>query len=197
MECPGAVGSAPADPCGLGADLSSEGYSNRMTQPQPGDYPPFYARYVNLAPEGDVLGAMAAQAPVTRAALLRFADRPDFRYAPDKWSVKQVAGHMADTERVFGFRALWFARADQSPLPGFEQDDWMAASDFGAQTLEDLLDGFEAARTSNLFVLRQLTPEAWERRGIANGQPFTVRAYAHGMLGHERAHLQILAERYT
>ncbi|CAM3811548.1 DinB-like domain-containing protein [Deinococcus saxicola] len=167
-----------------------------MTRPQPGDYPPFYARYVNLAPEEDVVGAMLAQAPLTRAAVLRFADLPDHRYAPDKWSVKQVVGHMADTERVFGFRALWFARADASPLPGFEQDDWIAASDFGTHTLENLLAGFEAARTSNLHMLRQLAPEAWARQGDANGQPFTVRAYAHGMLGHERAHLQILAERY-
>ncbi|OLV19256.1 DinB family protein [Deinococcus marmoris] len=168
-----------------------------MTRPQPGDYPPFYARYVDLAPEEDVAGAMLAQAPLTRAAILNFADRPDHRYAPDKWSVKGVVGHMADTERVFGFRALWFARADPSPLPGFEQDDWMAASDFGTQPLEDLLAGFEAARSSNLLMLRQLAPEAWTRQGDANGHPFTVRAYAHGMLGHERAHLQILAERYT
>lgn len=168
-----------------------------MTRPQPGDYPPFYARYVDLAPEDDVLAGMAAQAPLTRAAILKFTDRPDFRYAPDKWSVRQIVGHMADTERVFGFRALWFARADPSPLPGFEQDDWMAASDFGTPTLEDLLAGFETARVSNLTVLRQLAPEAWEQRGSANGHPFTVRAYAHGMLGHERAHLQILAERYS
>ena len=168
-----------------------------MPRPSPGDSPPFYARYVDLAPEDDVVGAMLAQAPLTHAALLNFADRPDFRYAPDKWSVKQVVGHMADTERVFGFRALWFARADPSPLPGFEQDDWMAASDFEAQTLEDLLAAFEAARTNNLLMLRPLAPEAWERRGSANGHPFTVRASAHGMLGHERAHLQILAERYT
>ncbi|CAM3767469.1 DinB family protein [Deinococcus frigens] len=167
-----------------------------MTRPQFGDHPPFYARYVDLAPEEDVLGAMVVQAPPTRAALLEFADRPDFRYAPDKWSVKQVVGHMADTERVFGFRALWFARADPSALPGFEQDDWMAASNFGARALEDLLAGFEAARTNNLHMLRHLSPDAWERRGIAGGHGFTVRAYAHGMLGHERAHLQILAERY-
>ncbi|MDV6375846.1 DinB family protein [Deinococcus arenicola] len=168
-----------------------------MTRPQSGDYPPFYARYVHLAPEEDVVGAMLMQAPLTRAAILNFVDRPDHRYAPDKWSVRQIVGHMADTERVFGFRALWFARADLSPLPGFEQDDWMAASDFDAQPLEDLLAGFEAARTSNLHMLRQLAPDAWVRRGRASGHDFTVRAYAHLLLGHERAHLQILAERYT
>lgn len=177
--------------------MRTEGYSGCMTPVQPGDFPPFYARYMDLAPEEDVLRAMAVQSPLTRAAILNFANRPDFRYAPDRWSVKQVVGHMADTERVFGFRALWFARADPAPLPGFGQDGWMVASDFDAQPLEALLAGFEAARTSNLHLLRQLTPEAWERRGQASGHGFTVRAYAHLLLGHERAHLQILAERYT
>ena len=168
-----------------------------MARPQPGEYPPFYARYVDLAPEDDVLAAIQAQAAVTEQQILQFADRPDHRYTPGKWSVRQIAGHMADTERVFGFRALWFARADASPLPGFEQDDWMAASDFETQPLAELLAGFQAARTNNLYMLRQLSPDAWERRGLANGHPFTVRAYAHGMLGHERAHLNVLAEKYS
>ncbi len=168
----------------------------QFKRPQPGDYPPFYARYVDLAPEVDVLSALQAQAERTHTAIMTFAERPDHRYAPGKWSVKQVVGHMADTERVFGFRALWFARADPAPLPGFEQDDWMAASDFEALGLPELLAEFEAARASNRLMLAHLAPQAWERRGIANGYPFTVRAYAHGMLGHERAHLQILAERY-
>ena len=168
-----------------------------MPRPQPGDYPPFYARYVDLAPEDDVLKAMQEQAAVTETQILDFSDRPDHRYAPGKWSVRQMVGHMADTERVFGFRALWYARADPSALPGFEQDDWMAASDFEALSLEDLLREFQAARTNNWLMLKHLAPEAWERRGIANGHPFTVRAYAHGMLGHERAHLRVLAERYS
>ena len=167
-----------------------------MPRPQPTDYPDFYARYVDLAPEDDVLSAMQAQASVTHAQILAFADRPDHRYAPDKWSVRQMLGHMTDTERVFGFRALWFARRDLSPLPGFEQDDWMQASDFSA-SLEDLLSEFETARLNNLFMLRHLSPEAWERQGVANGHRFSVRAYAHGMLGHERAHLKILEERYV
>ena len=85
---------------------------------------------MDLAPEDDLLRAMQEQAPVTERAILDFAERPGHRYAPGKWSVKQMVGHMADTERLFGFRALWFARADPAPLPGMEQDDWMAASDF-------------------------------------------------------------------
>ncbi|WP_161880778.1 DinB family protein [Deinococcus alpinitundrae] len=168
-----------------------------MTRPQPDEYSPFFARYVDLAPEDDLLSAMQVQAPITEREILTFAERPDYRYAPGKWSVKQVVGHMADTERLFGFRALWFARADPAPLPGMEQDDWMTASDFDLLRLEDLLTNFRAARTSNVLMLRQLTPDAWARRGVANGNPFSVRALAHALLGHERAHLQILSERYA
>ncbi|TSA87440.1 DinB family protein [Deinococcus detaillensis] len=167
-----------------------------MARSQFADCPPFYARYVDLAPEDDVLSAMQVQADVTRQAILGYADRPSFRYAPGKWSVRQVVGHMADTERLFGFRALWFARADPAPLPGMEQDGWMAASDFDAVNLEEVLAGFQAARASNLLLLRQLTPDAWSRRGVASGHSFSVRALAHILLGHERAHLQVLAERY-
>lgn len=168
-----------------------------FSRPQPGEYAPFFARYVDLAPEDDVLSAMESQAPITEREILKFAARPNHRYAPGKWSVKQVVGHMADTERLFGFRALWFARADPAELPGMEQDGWMAASDFEAARLEDLLTSFQAARTSNLLMLRQLTPDAWARRGVASGNPFSVRALAHALLGHERAHLQVLSERYA
>jgi len=168
-----------------------------FSRPQPTEYSPFFARYVDLAPEDDLLRAMQEQAPVTERAILDFAERPGHRYAPGKWSVKQVVGHMADTERLFGFRALWFARADPAPLPGMEQDDWMAASDFDLFDLRDLLTSFQAVRTSNVLMLRQLTPDAWARGGVANGNPFSVRALAHALLGHERAHLQILSERYS
>ncbi|ULH14168.1 DinB family protein (plasmid) [Deinococcus sp. KNUC1210] len=167
-----------------------------MTRPLLSDYPDFYARYVDLVPEDDILAAMQAQAAVTRERLLSFADRPDHRYAPEKWSVRQMLGHMTDTERVFGFRALWFARTDPSALPGFEQDDWMQASDFSAP-LEELLTEFETVRRGHILFLKHLSPEAWDRRGIANGYSFSVRAYAYGMLGHERSHLKLLEERYS
>ncbi|GGJ73543.1 DinB family protein [Deinococcus aquiradiocola] len=166
------------------------------TRPQPGDHSEFHARYVNLVPETDVLAAMQAQAPVTRAALLAFADRPDHAYAPGKWTVRQVLGHMTDTERVFGYRALSFARADTSPLPGFEQDDWMATTDFGTYRLPDLLTEFETVRAGHLSWLTHLPDAAWEGRGVASGQSVTVRSLAFMLLGHERAHLQILQERY-
>ena len=104
---------------------------------------------------------------------------------------------MADTERVFGFRALWLARGDASPLPGFEQDDWMAASDFGSQPLDVLLNAFEAARRSNLLMLEGLDAAAWTRRGTVDNHAFSVRALAWMLLGHEQAHLDVLRERYV
>jgi DinB superfamily len=167
-----------------------------MTRPAPTDHSEFHARYVNLVPEDDLLTAMRGQTSATQAQVLAFAGRPDHRYAPGKWSVRQVLGHMADTERIFGYRALSVARGDPAPLPGVEQDDWMAASTFGSSSLEDLLAEFQAVRTGNLYLLGGLTPVAWERRGTASGHTVTVRALAYMLLGHERAHLDVLRERY-
>ena len=167
-----------------------------MTRPLPSDHSEFQARYVNLVPEQGLLSAMHAQEAVTRAAFLAFADHPDHAYAPGKWTVRQMLGHMTDTERVFGFRALSFARGDASPLPGFEQDDWIGAADFGLYTLPELLSEFQTVRAGHLSWLSHLPEAAWERRGVASGQTVTVRALAYMLLGHERAHVQTLKTRY-
>lgn len=167
-----------------------------MTRPAATDHSEFHARYVNLVPEADLLAAMRAQEAVTREAFMAFAEQPGHTYAPGKWTVRQMLGHMTDTERVFGSRALFFARGDASPLPGFEQDDWMAAADFGTYTLEALLAEFQTVRAGHLSWLAHLPETAWERRGVASGQAVTVRALAYMLLGHERAHVEILKERY-
>lgn len=168
-----------------------------MTRPQMTDYRSYYARYIDLVPEEDVLAAMQQQTEVTARQILQFADRPDHSYAPGKWTVKQVVGHMTDTERVFGQRALFFARGDRAELPPFEQDEWMVACNFSACSLESLLEEFQAVRRGHQLFFQHLPPSAWENRGIASGNPFTVRALAYGMLGHERAHLQVLQDRYS
>lgn len=168
-----------------------------MTRPLPTDHSEFHARYVNMVPETDLLAAMRDQTSITRAAVLAFAGRPDHAYAPGKWTVRQMLGHMLDTERVFGYRALSFARGDASPLPGFEQDDWMAAADFSLYSLEDLLAEFETVRSGHHSWLSHLPDTAWERRGVASGQTVTVRSLAYMLLGHERAHVQILNEQYS
>ncbi|MGI8747298.1 MAG: DinB family protein [Deinococcus sp.] len=167
-----------------------------MTRPGTDEYPPFYQTYIGLVPEADILAAMDGQAEVTREVLRSLADRPDHHPQPGKWSAQEVLGHMLDTERVFGSRGLFFARGDPAPLPGFDQDGWMAHSDFARYPYPYLIAEFVGVRAGHLSFLRHLPPEAWDRRGVVNGSHFTVRALAYAMLGHERHHLGLLRERY-
>ena len=118
------------------------------------------------------------------------------RYAPDKWSIRQVVGHINDWERMFVCRAMWFARSLGSELPSFDQDVAMAAVRFDDRLLSDLVDEFRALRESTVRFFRSLPDDAWEKRGIASGNPFTVRALAHITAGHVAHHMRILRERY-
>lgn len=168
-----------------------------MTRPEPGEYHEYYGRYIDLVPEGDVLKTLAAQMEETRALLASVpADREEYRYAPGKWSVREVVGHVLDTERVFAFRCLWVARGAQGGQPGMEQDDWAAASNAGARPLAELVDEWVAARTDHLHLLRGLDEVAWTRTGIASGRPFTARAFPWIMAGHELHHRGILERDY-
>jgi hypothetical protein len=119
------------------------------------------------------------------------------RYAPGKWSVNEVIGHLIDAERVFAQRALFFARSAPLALPGFEQDDWVNAAAFDAVQLPELAAEFESVRLSTLYFFRHLSQDAWLRRGIANNCEFTVRSLAYIIVGHERHHLGMLRTRYT
>jgi hypothetical protein len=118
------------------------------------------------------------------------------RYAPDKWSIKELLGHIIDSERIFGYRALRFARADQTPLSGYEQDDYVQAANFDRLQLTDLVDEFEHVRRANVHMFRSLDEDAWLRRGSANDNEVSVRGLAHIIAGHELHHLQILRSRY-
>ena len=118
------------------------------------------------------------------------------RYAPEKWSVKQMLGHVADGERVFAYRALAIARGDQNSLPGFDENEYMRNVDFDRRSLRDLAAEYTAARQATLTMFRGFSDEAWQRRGTANNAGVTVRAIAHIVLGHERHHLNVLRERY-
>jgi hypothetical protein len=168
-----------------------------MSRPADSEYAPYYGTYVSLVPETDVMAALAGQPALLRQLAARIAaDRETFRYAPDKWSVREVLGHMIDTERVFGYRAFCISRGEQQPLPGFDQNDYIAASDADARPLEDLVSEFSVVRNANLLALRTLKNSDWDRTGTASGHPVTVRALAFMMAGHVRHHLQILQERY-
>jgi hypothetical protein len=166
-------------------------------RPEESEYAAYYGKYTQLVPEADLLQAMARGTDETFAYLRSLPQASGGkRYAPDKWTVCQVIGHLSDTERVFAQRALFFARGDAGPLPGMEQDDWMKHSPCAAQPLSELVGEFERVRRSTLDLLRPLSPEAWGRRGTASGYEFSVRALAYIILGHERHHLAILKARY-
>ena len=166
-------------------------------RPEASEYAPYYERYVSLVPDGDVTGTLARQGEEVLALLGGVTEeRAGFRYEPGKWSVKEVVGHVIDAERVFAYRAMAIARGDRAALPGMDQEEYMAGSDFDARTLADLAEEFSHLRRSNVLMLRGLTPAAWSRRGVASGNEVTVRALAYIIAGHAAHHLQVLRTRY-
>lgn len=167
------------------------------TRPEANEYAPYFEKYVSLVPADDVLATLSRQLEDTLATLRSIPEeKADSRYAEGKWSIKELVGHMADCERIFGYRALCFARNDQTPLPGFEQDDYVKGGNFDEHRLNDLIEELELARKANLSLFRHLNPEAWTRTGDANGSQASVRAIAYIMAGHETHHMRILRERY-
>jgi uncharacterized damage-inducible protein DinB len=167
-------------------------------RPETDEYVPYYQKYISLVPEEtDVLTTLDRQFENTLATLRSIPEeRGDFRYAEGKWSIKELVGHLTDSERIFGYRALRFARNDQTPLPGFEQDDYVSNGRFGERRLSDLVEELEHLRRANLSLFRHLDSEAWMRRGDANGSLISVRAIVYIVAGHEIHHMRILRERY-
>jgi hypothetical protein len=166
-------------------------------RPSPEEHAPYYGRYIALVEGDDPVAALERELDETLALLAGVpADRETFKYGPDKWSVRQVVGHMIDTERVFGYRAMRFARGDATPLPGFAENDFTPASGHHERPLADLAAELADLRRSHVRMFRGLPADAWGRMGVANDQPISVRALAFIMAGHERHHRSILRERY-
>ena len=166
-------------------------------RPEPNEYASYYEKYVSLVPDADLVETLERQGAET-LALLRGLDEEQgaHRYEAGKWSVKQLVGHVNDAERIFSYRALAIGRGDRQPLPGMDQEEYMAGVDFDARTLASLADEFESVRAATLQLLRHLSPEAWARRGTASDNEVTVRALAYIIAGHEAHHVRILRERY-
>jgi DinB family protein len=166
-------------------------------RPEAGEYAPYYDRYISRITGSDILGILESQ---RRQTLLLLSGRDeaegDFRYAPEKWSAKEVLGHVCDTERIFAYRALRISRADRTPMEGFEQDDYVRNGPFATHPLADLIDDYIAVRRATLTLFRNLDEPAWIRRGIANNNEITVRALAYIIAGHEQHHRRNLEERY-
>jgi uncharacterized damage-inducible protein DinB len=170
-----------------------------MTQnrPQKGDYGVYYEKYIALVPSGDFLEILKGQQRELIQLLTPLTDQQaEFRYAPGKWSIKEVLGHINDAERIFAYRLLRIARGDQTPLPGFEQDNYIEPGNFSARKLADLLHEFSTVREASVSLVHSLDDAAWLRRGIASQKEVTVTALAFVIAGHERHHRIILEERY-
>ncbi|HLO68089.1 MAG TPA: DinB family protein [Holophaga sp.] len=165
-----------------------------LSRPGTGDFAPHYALYVAAVPEGDLLTILEGQ--LEDAAALS-ALPGDHRYAPGKWSVKEVLGHIVDAERIFAYRLLRIARNDATPLPGFDENLYVPESGAGARTVADLLEEFALVRRSTLALLRSLPAEALGRSGPVNGRPITASALAYVVAGHAAHHFQVLRERYA
>ena len=168
-----------------------------MKRPEATEYPEYYANYISKVPGTDVLGVLESQ----RLQMLQlFAGRSErdgsFRYAPGKWTVKEVLGHVTDCERIYCYRALRMARGDQTPLPGFQGDDYVRNGAFGERKLGDLVEEFGAVRGASIALFRSFKEEAWSRRGVASQKEVTVRALAFITAGHQIHHRLILEERY-
>jgi len=168
-----------------------------MKRPEPTEYAEYYGTYVSKVPGTDAVSILESQ----RLQMVQlFAGRSErdgsFRYALGKWTVKEVLGHITDTERIFTYRALRIARGDQTPLPGFEQDDFVKNGGFGERTLAGLADEFALVRAASIALFRSFPEGAWTRRGVASQKEVTVRALAFITAGHQIHHRLILEERY-
>ena len=168
-----------------------------IERPQPSEYAPYYAAYIDLIEDGDILKILADQMEET-LTLVRAVppELEKYSYGTGKWSVREVIGHLIDTERVFGYRAFTFARGDAGPLPGMDQDRYANVSNAGSRSLENLADELQAVRASTLAFFRGLPDEAWERSGIASDYSFTVRSFPYLIAGHELHHHTGLVENY-
>jgi DinB superfamily len=167
-----------------------------MARPESDEYASYYAKYVSLVPESDILTVMRA-APGTELGFLAGVAESEASvcHPPYTWTVKQVVGHLTDSERVFGYRALRFARGDATPLPGFDENAYAKAIHLDDFPLKQLVSEFADLRRSHVAFFEHLSEEAWRRRGTANNASVSVRALAYILIGHERHHCAILRKR--
>jgi hypothetical protein len=168
-----------------------------MTAPDRTEAAEYYFTYIDQVPGGDICEILRVQLPETVTLLNGISEEQSLhRYAPEKWSIRQVVSHLNDTERLFVFRALWFARGFDSPLPSFDQNIAIATAAADDRPWSSHVEEFRAVRSATAAFFEHLPADAWGRRGVASGNPFTVRALAYISAGHVAHHLKILRERY-
>lgn len=169
-----------------------------LPRPERGDYDPAAARYVALVPDiGDAVAQLTSQREAVRRRFSALSETAaGYRYAPDKWTVREVLGHICDAERIFSYRLLRIARADGTPLAGFDENSYVPAGGFESRALGELLEEWTVTRDATIALVRGLPPQAWVRRGVANDKSVTATALAYVLLGHVEHHLGVLRDRY-
>lgn len=168
-----------------------------LSKPQPGEYPAYFGEYIREVPEGQLLSLLELQPEEAMLKLGTLSEEAgNYRYADGKWSLKEVLGHVTDTERVMSYRLLRIARGDQTPLPGFEEELFVSHANFDRLSILQLLKDFSTVRKSTLSLIQQLDDDAWLRTGTASGESISSRALAYLIAGHAIHHLRIIRERY-
>jgi hypothetical protein len=171
--------------------------SNAITRPGPDEAAPFFQGYINEVTGENILDQLRLQLDEVERLFGPVDDRRGLeRYAPGKWSIKELLGHLGDAERIFSYRLLRISRADQTPLPGFDENAYVPAGRFDERSLRSLLEEFRAVRQSSLALVEGIPQAAWSLRGEASGRAISARALAYIMVGHVAHHLRILRERY-
>ncbi|GAA4211687.1 DinB family protein [Pedobacter jeongneungensis] len=166
-----------------------------MNRPQPNEYPIWGETYISKV-DREIFEVLNDQVQSLPDLFRRNADKADYAYADGKWTLKEMLGHIIDTERVFAYRITCFARNEQQHLPGFEEDDYVKNARFAQRDLEDLIEEFIALRKANLFLFKSLNEEELERKGIASGREINVKSILFIAGGHIIHHVYILKERY-
>lgn len=168
-----------------------------MNRPEKNEYAEFYAGYVSLVEETDIIEALQDQPTELRNLLAGISpEKENYRYAENKWSIRELLGHIVDGERVFSYRALRISRGDETPLAGFEENSYVANSNFPEIKIADLLEEFSTLRQANVFLFKNLTEEMWNQIGTASDAKVSVRALAYISVGHVRHHAKILKTLY-
>lgn len=168
-----------------------------LSRPDAAEYAAHFTPYIGLVPDGSLPDLLREQAKLVKELFGAIREEDgDYRYAPDKWTVKEVLGHVIDTELVMTYRLMRVARGDRTPLPSFDENDFIRGGEFGRLSIADLLAHFGIVRQATLTLIESMPEKAWEREGSVAGHPVTARALAYIVAGHERHHTRLLEERY-
>ena len=177
--------------------MAKGGKLGMIQRPEVSEFSEFYLTYVNSVPDGDLLKILKENLEKTTAVAEGLSEKAgQSRYAPGKWSIKEVLGHMTDTERIMSYRLLRIGRGDRTPLAGFNENDYIDASNFDRLSIQQIIEDFTAVRKATITLINNMPEEAWENIGVANNNETTTRALAYIIAGHALHHLKIINERY-